>query len=135
MSRRISWTLNLQVAGGPPSAVAQAIEVEAIDLIEVVVPGDDGAGGPGVQNVEVQPTAAANRVQLLMIRSSRYSDQLTYTVQGGVADIPLQAELFLVGGGAMTLLGAAPGTLQFSNGLGAGNNATISILVGRDATP
>ena len=41
MPEKISWTLNVQVVGGPKVSAADIMEVEAYDKIEAVAP----AGG------------------------------------------------------------------------------------------
>ena len=47
--------------------------------------------------------------------------------------IPLDGPHVLIGAGAVALLAATVGTLEFTNGTA--EDAEISILAGRDATP
>jgi hypothetical protein len=134
MAQAINWTLDVQIVGGPSSSVTSSINVGAYDKVDAIIPGGPGAT-PGTASVDVQP-GGAGKVKFLLISSDRYGDKLTYDVQGasGAVGVKLDSQQLLIGEGAIGLLGTAPKTLDFSNGLGTGNDATISILVGRDAT-
>jgi hypothetical protein len=138
MPEKITWTLNVQVVGGPRLSASQTIEVEAYDMIEVKVPGMQNAT-PRTAMVEVQP-GGSNQVKFLMITSSIYDANLTYKVDGGSEIIKLDALQLLMGVGALGLLGATANIFTFTNEVGKDNtapiqDASIQILVGRKATP
>ena len=139
MPTSVSWSVNVSVCGGPQLTESRAGEVEAFDVIKITVPAGE-VGAPGEATVEVQPAAAAEDVLLVLIKSDRYSqapdeELLKFSVEGGQQDIALDAPQWLVGRGAIGLLGASPKKLEFQNELGAGNDAAITIIVGRNATP
>lgn len=131
----ITWSQSASVGGGPKLHTTQALEVEAYDKIVVQVPGGPSAT-PATTTVAVQPSSAAGAVKLLIISSSRYGEDLTFTVAGtgGVEDVVLDAQLMLAGEGAVSLLGAVPSSITFSNGFGTGQTVDVTILVGRAAT-
>lgn len=134
MSEQISWTLNVQVTGGPKISTSRTEMFDAYDKITVDIPAGDGTT-PGTATVEVQP-GDAGQVQFLLIKSSVYAvpdeAKLTYQVNDNTADAILLDRLhLLVGAGAVGLLGAAPQTLLFSNEFD--QTASIEILVGRKA--
>jgi hypothetical protein len=131
MPEMISWTLNVQVVGGPKLSASRTIEVEAYDMIKVVVPGGDNTT-PGTATVDVQP-GGTDQVKFLMISSSVYDAKLTYKVDGG-QDVKLDAFQLLMGNGAVDLLGTTQKQFAFSNKAGVDKTASIEILVGRKAT-
>jgi hypothetical protein len=127
----ITWTVKAEVANGPSFSKATNINVEAYEKIDVVIPAAE-------QDLEV--TIDGSGLQFLAIRvetpSPLVGSQLLYKVNDATGteialDQPVQ---LMVGEGAISLLGATPlGSLFFTND--GADNATISILVGRDATP
>lgn len=128
----ITWTVKAEVANGPSFSKATNINVEAYEKIDVVIPAAE-------QDLEV--TVDGSGLQFLAIRVDTPSplptpSQLLYKVNDATAteialDQPVQ---LMVGEGSISLLGANPlESLFFTND--GGDNATISILVGRDATP
>jgi hypothetical protein len=128
MSSAISLSLKVNVTGGPSLLVSKGITVEAYDKIDVLV-----AAGAADMAVDIQP-GLSSQVQLLCITSSEYGKDLKYKVHD-TASTPIvldQAQLFL-GQGAVGLLGTAIDKLFFTNNLT--KDASIEILVGRDATP
>lgn len=126
MATTVKTIVRVEVPGVGTVSDTHAVEqVEAIDKIEVQVP----EGGSAA--VEVQP-GGAGQVKLLLLTTDAYGQQLSYTVDGGVADVALDAPVLVVGA-AVGLLGAAPQKITFSNAAAAA--ATVRILVGRDATP
>jgi hypothetical protein len=132
MAQAINLNLNVQMVGGPSSSAASSLSVDAIEKIELVIPGT----APGKASAAVQPAAA--KVKFLLISADKYSDKVTYDVvpttgTGGAAGVKLDSQQLLVGEGAVGLLGAAPNKLEFSNTLGAGNDVSVTILVGRNA--
>lgn len=128
MSSTISLSLKVNVTAGPALLVSKAITVEAYDKISVLV----AAGATDIA-VDIQP-GLSSQVELLCIISSEYGKDLKYNVHDTAATaIALdQAQLFL-GQGAVGLLGTALDKLFFTNNLT--KDASIEILVGRDATP
>lgn len=123
----IAWNMGVQITGGPSISLDGAMTVDAYDMIEVVIL--DNA----TQTVEIQPSGVAAQVQLLMIRSDRYDEALFYKVGAEATEFKLDKPLLLIGKGAISMLGVAPDALHFTNA--SGENASIQILVGRDATP
>lgn len=126
MAEKIAWTLSVQVTQGPKIADGKTIEVDAYDKVDVTI-----AAGTN-RTVQVQP-GGAGQVQLLLVKASEYGTNLTYKVNDPAnPSIALDALLLLMGNGAVGLLGAAPTSLIFSNGLA--NDVSIQVLVGRNAT-
>jgi hypothetical protein len=124
MAERVTWSYAVQVAGGPTLAGSGAMEVEAYVKLSVVVPAS------GSLDVEVLPGGGGS-VQLLVISPASPSADLSYDVGGET--VALDGPHVLIGAGAVGLLAATVGTLEFSNG--GAEDAEISILAGRDATP
>jgi hypothetical protein len=129
MPETIVLTVGAEVASGPTIKESRTLTVDAYDKISVTVP--DGASNLGV---ELQPGGAGS-VRLLIVKSSLYGDALKYTVNTGTTDHVLDGPHVLVGAGAVGLFGSEPTKLVFDNALGAGKDAQIQILIGRDATP
>lgn len=131
MSVKVGWTMSVQVTDGPKLPAAGKFEVDAYDVIRVEVP----AGAKGME-VEIQP-GAMSAVQLLMLHASKFTTDLSYSVNaaiGTAADrFSLDGPHLLVGSGAMAMLGASPRSLFFYNG--DADPIYLTILVGRDATP
>jgi hypothetical protein len=115
------------VASGPTIKAGRTVVVDAYDKLSVSVP--DGASD---LEVEIAPGGAGS-VKLLLVTSSAYGDDLTYTVNADATAHALDQPHVLTGAGAVALLDAAASKLTFSNGLGA--DADVQILIGRDATP
>ena len=131
MSDKISVTLNVQVVGGPSYPDSRTIEVEAYDVIEVVIPGGT-IQTPGTAAVNVQP-GSAGQVKFLMINSSVYDTNLTYKVDTSTVEVKLDAPLLLIGDGAVRLLGETQKAFAFTNKAGSNKSASVKILVGRVA--
>lgn len=130
MSKKIDWKFDIQVEEGPKIAESKSITVEAYDLIGVSVA--DGAAG---EDVQVQP-GGAGQVQVLIIKSNKYSTDLSYSVNAAEADpdkrIKLDGLQVFIGKEMVGLLDSAPQTLFFYNSMG--ETVHIQILVGRNAT-
>jgi hypothetical protein len=126
---KIDWTVSFQVGGGPKVSEPGSLTCDAYDKIEVVVKDKTTD-----KAVDVQPSTASGRVQLLLVKSDKYGDKLTYKVsEAATQTIKLDALQFFMGEGAVGLLGATPPQkLLFSNQLG--SDASVEILVGRKAT-
>lgn len=126
MATTMKVTFKADVSGASTTSATHTLsDIEAFDKIGVNVTAS------GSENVEVQP-GGAGQVQLLFITADSYSDDLTYTVSGGVTDVPLNAPQLFVGSGAVGLLGTTQNTISFSNG--ESSDIGVQILVGRDAT-
>ncbi|HEY5960433.1 MAG TPA: hypothetical protein VIV60_27960 [Polyangiaceae bacterium] len=129
MTISITTGLEVSVAGGPSLRQAQALAVDAYDMVDVVI-----ADGATDETVEIQPSAIAGQVQVLFVSATQYEPGLTYRVNAAAnPSHPLDRALLLTGAGAVALLGPAPTSLLFSNATGA--NITVQVIVGRDATP
>jgi hypothetical protein len=114
------------------------VSVEAVGTIKATVRGSGTTGGPDTDmEVEVQPSTTAGQVKFLAIASDRYGDDsnfLSYKVNSDANPaIRLDQPITLAGTGAVSALDAAPTSLFFSSTLV--QDATIHIVVGRDATP
>jgi hypothetical protein len=128
MGMNINWSLNVQVTGGPTFGAAQTFEVEAYDPILVTI-----AAGAADVAVDVQPSDS-DQVSLLLVRadpSPAEGETLTYSVDGGAADVALDAPQLLVGDGMVGLLGAAPKRLTFTSTMAA--DTEVLIFVARSA--
>jgi hypothetical protein len=125
MPESLTWTLNVQVVGGPKISVYDTLMVEAYDKIEAVIPAatDSTAGSA---TVNVQPGSG---VQFLLITASSY-ENLTYKVDGNVT-ATLDGTHVFIGAGAVRLLGTTQKQFVFENA--SDKDITVSILVGRDA--
>lgn len=125
MSIDINWSLNIAVTGGPRIGLNNKppLVIDAYDVVTTTL----AANATGV-NVDLQPSGGAGDVVLLAMSSDLYDPTLTYDPGGGAQ--PLDAPLFLIGTGAIAMLGATPPTsLSFDNGINTPVN--IQILVGR----
>ena len=133
MPTNISWKLNLEIQAGPNITVANAVQADAYDRIEVKVP--DSTAAPAATTVDVQP-GAAGKVKLLLIRSTKYGNNLKYKVHDNTTpERALNDAVFLVGAGSLDLLEdpAAPlDKLLVTNTTG--QDAVIEVIIGRSAT-
>jgi hypothetical protein len=132
MPTNISWKLNLEIQSGPSIIVTNTVQADAYDRIEVKVP--DSTAAPAATTVDVQP-GAAGKVKLLLIRSSKYGNNLKYKVHDNATlERVLNDALFLVGAGSLDLLEdpAAPlDKLLVTNTTG--QDVVLEIIVGRRA--
>lgn len=132
MATNVSWKLNLEIQSGPKVLITNSVQVDAFDRIEVTVP--DTTASPTATTVDVQPSAAG-KVKLLLIRSNRYGDDLTYRVHDNTTDErALNDAIFLAGTGSLNLLedpSAPLDKLLITNTTG--QDVVIEIIVGRTA--
>jgi len=136
MPHRATWNASVTIEGGPHLSPSGSVQVEAYDVVTAEV-----LGGESV-TVDVQPASSLDRVELLLITSDRYSENLAYSVTDGVStgaqDVKLDAPQLMVGAGPIELLGGTaaviPRQLEFVNGMAADEPANVTILVGRQAT-
>jgi hypothetical protein len=129
MPETIVLTIGAEGASGPTLKESRTLALDAYDKISVTVP-------DGTTNMEVQlQPGGTGSTRLLIIKSSQYGDALKYTVNTGTTDHVLDEPHVLIGAGAVGLFGSEPTKFVFDNALGAGKDAQIQILIGRDATP
>ena len=132
MPTNISWKLNVEIQSGPSIIVTNTVQADAYDRIEVKVP--DSTAAPTATTVDVQP-GAAGKVKLLLIRSTKYGDNLKYKVHDNTTpERVLNDAVFLVGAGSLDLLEdpAAPlDKLLVTNTTG--QDVVLEIIVGRTA--
>lgn len=128
MTEKITYSISIQVAGGPKLAAANPLDVEAYDKTRVTL-----VDGDSDKAVNIQP-GGAGLARFLAITATRYDDALSYKVNdAGALAVVLNGPHLFIGAGGVGLLGGAPATLFFANATGA--EVTVDILVGRDATP
>lgn len=123
MSEKITYTLKALVDDGPVLVSTGSLSVDAYDKLIATAP----AGGS--VTVDVQPASGG---QFLVLVADAYQD-LSYEVDGSGTSIDLDGPLFLIGAGALELLGATQQQFVFSNA--GSDDIIVEILVGRDATP
>jgi hypothetical protein len=132
MPTNISWKLTLEIQSGPNIIVTNAVQADAYDRIEVKIP--DSTADPTATTVDVQP-GAAGKVKLLLIRSTKYGDNLKYTVHDNTTpERVLNDAVFLVGAGSLALLEdyTAPlDKLLVTNTTG--QDVVLEIIVARNA--
>ncbi|CAH1087703.1 hypothetical protein [Candidatus Nitrotoga sp. 1052] len=121
MAEKINWNFVVQALNGPSVSGSDTMEVEAYDKIKVTIT----AGA--TQQVNLVPSGT---VSLLVINPAVPDADLSYKV--GAKVVALDSPHVLIGAGAVSLLGGAA-NLSFTNNTAA--DATIEILLGRDATP
>jgi hypothetical protein len=130
MPGKIDWNFNVVVAGGPKFSASRSVQVDAYDKVDATIPKKEG-GNAGTATVNVQPSGEG-KVQILLITSSVYDDKLTYKVDGG-SDIKLDEPQLLVGDGVVGLLNKTQKQFVFKNELDPPAEASVQILVGRNA--
>jgi len=142
MPTNISWKLNVEIQSGPSVIVTNTVQPNAYDRIEVKVP-HSTAPSPPPTTVDVQP-GAAGKVELLLIRSTRYGKddkELVYKVHNDTTpQRALNDAVFLVGAGNLKLLEQTDPTkpatpldkLLVTNTTG--QDVVLEIIVGRSAT-
>ena len=125
MSEKLSIQVNVKAESGPGISVAEIIEVDAYDKIDV-----DIEAGASDFEVQLQPGVAA-QVQLLAVKPEQQG--LTYKLDTAATAIALDEPLLLIGKSGMGLLDTAPQKLFFGNA--SGDAIGVQILVGRMASP
>ena len=131
MPTNVTWKLNLEIQSGPKAEIANTVQVDAYDRIQVTVP--DTTASPAATTIDIQP-GAAGKVKVLLIQSNRYGDDLTFQVHDNTTDeIALNDAIFLAGKGGIELL---EGTTTLDKLLvtnTTGQPAVLEIVVGRTA--
>jgi hypothetical protein len=131
---RISFSVTIQVAGGPSLPIAGTLEVEAYEKFDIAVP-PSVAGTNGSAKISVAPVDIS-KVQLLVIISDindgtikfQHSSSSTSPPQGV---IDLKGPVTLIGTSAVSLLNEIA-DLTFTNS--GSQAARVTLLVGRDAS-
>lgn len=128
MPETIAWSFSVAAAEGPRIYGSDSLAVDAYDKVSAEL-----AAGDTDVDVEVQPSATAGRVRALVIGSTNYESDVTYSADAGTTEFRLDGPVVLIGGGAVALLADPPQVLRFSNASAAA--VTVEILVGRDSAP
>ena len=132
MPTNISWKLDVEIQSGPNISVTNTVQADAYDRIEVNIP--DSTAHPTPTTVDVQP-GAAGQIKLLLIRSTRYGNNLKYKVHdNNTPERVLNDAVFLVGAGSLDLLEDANAPLDkllVTNTTG--QDVVLEIIVGRSA--
>lgn len=127
---KISYSVTVQITGGPSVAIAGVIEVDAYEKIDMTVPAKVAAVN-GKADVTVSP-GDLDQTKLVIITASSKDGTLSFkTTAAGAVDVPITGPLTMFGGTACSLLGAKPDKFTFTNT--AAVAATVTILVGRKA--
>lgn len=122
MAEQLIWDATVRATGGPQLTGSGVMDVDAYDKVSVLVPAGGGLDidlGPG----------SAGRIVCLVLLPEAPSDDLTYDV--GTNTITLDQPQFLLGG-AVDLTGNTA-SLTLANAGAA--DASVELLIGRDATP
>lgn len=129
---RITFTLSVSIAGGKTvTASSQVIEAEATGQIDIDLTADDTE-----VTVEIQPSASS-QLHVLLLSSTYYSPHLTYVFNDGSTDAATTLTLDgpqMFSAGNLSAIGVSPRRIKLTMAA-AGENATVSIFVARDATP
>lgn len=128
MPETINWSFSVAAVDGPRVYGSDAVDVDAYDKASVAL-----AAGDTNVDVQVQPSNTAGRVRVLVIGSSAYDADITFSADAGTTTFGLDGPVVLIGAGAVGLLADAPQTLRFSNTTTGA--VTVDILVGRDPAP
>jgi hypothetical protein len=127
------WAVDLAITDGPRVRSDGNLTVDGYDRITVTVPKADG--GPKTVNVQVQP-GGAGAVTLLGVNASTYlvggAVPLTFKVDNKpAAGVALDAPLFLIGAGALSLLPGPANAIALINS--STTDVVVDIVVGRKA--
>jgi hypothetical protein len=138
MAQSIQWTGKVVADGKTEMSLTRSISVEAIETIKVILLGSGSTGGPDTdREIEIQPSSTPDQVSFVAIASDSYGDVAThidYKVNSAANPaIRLDQPVTLIGAGAVSLLDSTLNSLFLTSTLV--EDATIHIVVGRDATP
>ena len=128
MSEVLNITVSAKVKNGPSISLSSSLNIDAYDKLDVLVP---SGGTP--KTIQLLPSGTES-VHFLLIKSSQYSDQLSYAVNGAGSKILIDTPQSFIGLGSLAALddSSDPETLVFTNDLA--EDVNIQILVGRDVT-
>ncbi len=134
MPTKITWTMGVQVTGGPSFALSGSTNVDAYEVINVSLP-PKAALPAGVTETKITVQPAGSTLSFLMMQAGSYdpANKLTYTVDAVTDKHSVDAPQLLVGSGAADLLDKALQTLSFTHD--STNPILLTLVVGRDATP
>jgi hypothetical protein len=124
MSEQIDWSVAFTAVLGPKVSESGRHKVGAYDKLSVSL-----EGNASDIDIEVQPSASAADVELLVIRASSYDPPVTYSADEGANEFELDGPLVLIGTGAVGLLAKPPQKLRFGNV--DTDPVSVEILVGR----
>ncbi len=128
----ITFTLSVSIAGGKTvTASSGVIEAEATGQIDIDLTADDTE-----VTVEIQP-GTSSQLHVLLLSSTYYSPALTYVFNDGTTDAADTLTLdgpHMFSAGNLSAIGVSPRLIKLTMAA-AGENATVSIFVARDATP
>jgi len=130
----LTTTLSVTIAGGDTvSASSEVIEAEATGQIDIEI-----AAGTADLMVEIQPSAST-QIHVLLLSSSFYGSGLTYVFNDGTSDADDILTLDgpqMFSAGSLAAISVNPTQIKLSMAASpAGEDATVSIFVARDATP
>lgn len=127
MAEVINITVSAKIKSGPSISFSESLNVDAYDKLDVTV----APGAPST--IQLLPPGTTS-VHFLLIKSSQYSHQISYTVNGAGSTIILDTPQNFIGLGSLAALDDVndPATLVFTNGLA--EDVNIQIFIGRNAT-
>jgi hypothetical protein len=120
VSETLKYTMNFQIVRGTSVSTSREIPLEGYEKIQV-----------GIDSGDTSTITLPASIQFLIIKSTIYGDDLTYTVNSETTVIKLNSEHVFMGTGAVALLNATPAKLVFTNSLT--EAVTLDILIGVDA--
>lgn len=126
MAEVINITVSAKIKSGPIISFSESLNVDAYDKLDVTV----APGAPST--IQLLPPGTTS-VHFLLIQSSQYSDQISYTVNGAGSTIILDTPQNFIGLGSLAALDDVndPATLVFTNSLA--EDVNIQIFIGRNA--
>ena len=128
---KMSYSVMVQMVGGPSLPIFGFMELDAYEKITVTVPKKtDGTNGSA--DVVVSP-GDLDDTKALIITSSIEDGKVSFkTSKAGAQPNYISGPITLIGSTACKLLGTKPDKLSFTNA--GDNDADITIFVGRSAT-
>jgi len=120
--------MGLSILGGPVLTGSAVFEAEAYDDVDEVTIVKNSV----LKTIDLQPSLLAE-LKALMITSSNYTGDVSFTVDEEVTEFVLKAPMLLIGPEQIGLLGETLNALLFTNA-NATADATVSVLVVRTAT-
>jgi hypothetical protein len=120
--------MGLSILGGPTLQGSAVFEAEAYDDVDEVTVLKNSV----LKTINLQPSLLAE-LKAVMITSSNYTGDVSFTVDEEVTEFVLKAPMLLIGPEQIGLLGATLNAQLFTN-KNATADATVSVLVVRTAT-
>jgi hypothetical protein len=124
MPEKVSWTMRLQIKGGPSFQLGQELDLEAYAKLSVTVPTEG-------KSIEIPSLATAS---LLLAQCAKLPAAEKKEIQCTLGDLELDlavAPLIVIGDKLITGLAAGNNSLAFTNGYE--NEVVIDILVCRES--